>query len=266
MVVTILVAISQINRNVVPGSTTFIEIEQLPRMYQMDTSRLKVEIFHLKMSKDNRIPRRLPVKFHSFNFHGATNRWYLTKSDFQDMLPEFTIIRIEPDTVWFSPWYSEVRKLPVHVDLDVPSPFDLVEVTIEPDSIPVLLRGSSTMQDSVIHLGKISTRRDLRQQHFTFKTKDYLPSGTATSVQTITVNAEIGQWKPVHLKMHHTTSTKTYLATVYAEIPVDDAIDSAHDCIRIYSHDQAGFKATVLDSENCRRIRHVKLLFIHAMD
>ncbi|MFN3950815.1 MAG: hypothetical protein ACK4KT_00270 [Thermaurantimonas sp.] len=213
------------------------------------------------------MPKSIVVKFHQFNFHIPTNRWYLSKYDLQSLLPDFTIIRIEPDTIWFSPWHSEVKYLPVRLLVDVPQPFELVNMTIEPDTVPILSRGTNSYNDTFINLGKIRAKKDYRFQEFAFKAKEYLPYGTATSIQDIKVRVEIGQWKPNFVVINYKTSTKSYNALVYIEIPVDDSTKNVHQCIQIHSQNKPPrFSASVADSLKCSRIRRIKLLSINEIE
>ena len=244
-----------------------IEIDQLPKIYLKDTTTLKVEIFHLKSSAEKRIPRILSVKFQQFNFHIPSNRWYLSKSDLQAMLPEFTILRIEPDTVWFSPWYSDVKYLPVQLQVDVPPPFELISAIVTPDSVPILYRGTSLPDQTSIHLGTIQAKRDRRFQEFTFKANSFIPSGTATSIPDIRVKVEIGQWKPSSIVLKHRMSKKQYSILVYFETPVDDSADHGINCIQIRSQNEPlRFFAGLKDSVACNRIRHIKLLSVDEIE
>lgn len=233
----------------------------------MDSTRLKVEIFYLKSSGERKIPKTIPIRFHQFNFHIPTYRWYLTKSDIQAQLPDLSITRIQPDTIWFSPWYSEVRYLPVKVQLEVPEPFELIQVTIQPDSVPILFRGNNSLQQQFINLGIVKTSRDKRFQEFVFKTNQYIPHGTATNVQKIIVRAEIGQWKPEFVTLEHRVSNRLYKALIYMEIPVEDSVVNIKRCIRIHAMSEPPrFTANVLNSENCLRIRRVKIVTVHEND
>ncbi|GCD78388.1 hypothetical protein JCM31826_18700 [Thermaurantimonas aggregans] len=264
--VVILVIFNQLNQQDLPGTTTYIEVKQLPKIYLADSSKLKVEIFHLNTKNKKSIPRILAVNFHSFNFHTPSNRWYLTKNDFQELLREHTIVRIVPDTVWFSPWFSTVKKLPVRINFEVPQPFELVNARIYPEYIPLLHREANDLQVKEIQLGTLKLRRDRRLQEVEIKLKPHLPEGTVSNVQIIKVLAEIGQWKPEKITLKRRINGTFYDFTLSFEIPVTDQLDQLDKCIQIRRVENVGFKAEIRSSVNCQRIRNLKIASVHEVN
>ncbi|MFN4300156.1 MAG: hypothetical protein ACK4EX_10570 [Thermaurantimonas sp.] len=257
--VTILVIFNHLNQKELPGATTYIEVKQLPRIYLADSSKLKVEIFHLNSKNKKNIPRILQVNFHSFNFHTPSNRWYLTKNDFQEFLREHTIVRIIPDTVWFSPWFSAVKKLPVRLDFEVPEPFELIDAQIYPEHIPLLHREANDLQVKEIHLGTLKLKRDRRIQEVEIRLKPHLPEGTVSNVQIIKVLAEIGQWKPEKITLRRRLNGTYYDFSLSFETPVTDLLDQLDKCIWIRRVENVGFKAELRNGKKCRRIRNLKI-------
>lgn len=258
--VSAVVIINQLNNQDLPGSITYIEVKQLPKIYLADSSKLKVEIFQLNTRNRKNIPRVLPVNFHLFNFHTPTNRWYLTKKDIQELLREHTIVRIVPDTVWFSPWFSTVKKLPVKVDFEVPDPFELIEAHIHPEYIPLLHREANDVQVSHIDLGTIKLGRDKKFQEVVIKAKPYLPEGTVSNVQAIKIFAEVGQWRPAKITVRHHSGGAKLDFVIALEIPVTDSLNDTEKCLKIRKIDNIGFKADIQKDKKCRRIRNVQIL------
>ncbi|MGK0637925.1 hypothetical protein [Schleiferia thermophila] len=266
LLLTLIALITRPGTDSIPTSHTEIEIDNLPRIYQSDTTHLQIEISYVKPQKNKKIPSSVTVNFHTFNYHPSKGKWYLTKYDIASLLPDFTILKINPDTLWFSPWFSAARKVPVVVNTTIPHPFELISLHLEPDSIPLLYRPSDGANFNEIHLGTIRLKNDRRHQTFTLPVKKYLPKGTHSNVKKITIRAEIGHWKPTHLLIHTLISDKSYLAHVYLEIPVDDHPSDAQQCIQIIQTPQGDFQVNHKPSTTNCRIRNLKLIGINAID